>query len=332
MIMETKLKYVAFHLTYVCENKCPYCYIGDEGRTKHPPLEQVKKDIEKLAENNVKEILLVGGNPCSYPYLKEVVELIKNLNLKCYILSNTLEFKQDLNFFLEKIDDFQTTILGATPEEHDNEAGRRGAYETLIKNLKLLNRKNKKLTITLSLHKQNYDKVFTIVRNLIENEKVKIKELILQRIIPCGRAANTLRFSVTKDQVPTIFEQLDKIKNIYNLKIDFEDPFPLCVIPEQCRYLQDKPCEWGFIKGSVNFNGDFARCGADVRFLLGNIFEIDNLKKFWKENPILVDFRSRKWLPERCQKCELLEKCGGGCSLSRITNKDHECDVLCPFC
>jgi 2-iminoacetate synthase ThiH len=61
----TQLEYVAFHLTYVCENKCPYCYIGDEGREKHPSFEKVKKVIEKLAENNIKEILLVGGNLCT---------------------------------------------------------------------------------------------------------------------------------------------------------------------------------------------------------------------------------------------------------------------------
>lgn len=331
-MVETRLKYIAFHLTYVCENKCPYCYIGDEGREKHPPFEEIKKVIEKLAKDDIKEILLVGGNPCTYPHLKEVVELIKRLNLKVFILSNTLDFKKDFNFFLKNIDDFQATILGSTRKEHDGEAGRNGAYEILIQNIKALNERGKKLTIAISLHKQNYNNVFKIIKNLIENEKMKIKELVIQRVVPCGRAANTLRFSVIKEQIPLIFKQLHKIREFYNLDVDFEDPFPLCIVPERYRYLQNNPCEWGFIKGSINFNGDLARCGADGRFLLGNIFKIDNLQKFWKENPTLVDFRKREWLPEECQRCELLEKCGGGCPLSRITNKDHECDILCPFC
>ncbi len=329
--MISQLRYVAFHLTYVCENRCPYCYIGDEGREKHPPFENVKKVIERLASNNVKEILLVGGDPCSYPWLKDVVGLIKKLGLKCHILSNTLDFGNDLEFFLNKIDDFQATILGASKEEHDNEAGK-GAYEILIENIKFLNEKGKEVTIVISLHKQNYNKIFDMIRNLIDKEKIKIKELVVQRIIPRGKATNTLRFSVTKEQVPVIFDQLHKIREVYDLKIDFEDPFPLCIVPEEYRYLQNKPCEWGFTKGSVNFNGDLARCGADARFFLGNIFKINGLQKFWEENPVLVDFRSRKWLPERCQSCKLLEKCGGGCSLSRITEKDHECDILCPFC
>lgn len=329
--MEERIKFIAFHITYVCENKCPYCYIGNEERKKHPSLEKIKKIIERLAKDNIKEILLVGGNPCTYPHLEEVIKLIKKLDLKVYILSNTLEFGKEINFFLDNIDDFQATILGSTPKEHDSEAGRNGAYEILVKNIRLLNKNRKEVTIAVSLHKQNYNKIFEIVKNLIENEKIKIKELVIQRIISCGRSANTLRFSVTKEQVPILFEQLHKIKEAYNLEIDFEDPFPLCVIPEKYRYLQNKVCEWGFVKGSINFNGDMSRCGADGRFSLGNIFKIGNLQRFWRESPILIDFRSRKWLPKECQKCKLLEECGGGCSLSRITEKDHECDILCPY-
>jgi len=56
-----QLKYAAFHLTYVCENKCPYCYIGDEGRERHPSFEKVKKVIKNLAKNKIEAILLYRG-------------------------------------------------------------------------------------------------------------------------------------------------------------------------------------------------------------------------------------------------------------------------------
>jgi radical SAM protein with 4Fe4S-binding SPASM domain len=326
------IDYIAFHLTYVCENKCPYCYVGDEGRETHPPFERVKKIVRKLARDGIKEILLVGGNPCTYPRLKEVVGLMKKLNLKVYIISNTLSFKEK-DFFLENIDDFQATILGSRAKEHDAEAGREGAYSILLNNIKFLNARGRKVTIALSLHKQNFDRVFEIVRNLVENEGIKIKELVIQRIIPCGRAANTLEFSIArKEEVDEIFKQLHQLRKKYGLRIDFEDPFPLCIVDESYRYLQTHACEWGFRKGSVDFKGNIGRCGADCRFLLGNIFDIPDLQRFWRENPILVDFRSREWLHSKCRNCDLLERCGGGCSLSRITQKDHDCDLLCPLC
>jgi len=327
----TQLRYVAFHLTYFCENRCPYCYIGNKGKEKHPSFEKIKRVIEKLAKGGIENIFLVGGDPCTYPSLKEVVKLIKKLGLRVYILSNTLNFNGSLDFFIKNIDGFEATILGSTPQEHDTEAKRKGAYNILINNIKHLNKKGRDVKICLSLHKSNLNKILKIVENLIENKRINIRKLGIQRVIPRGRVSNSLKYSLSKEHLSTVFEQLHKIKNTYNLKIDIKDPFPLCIIDKKYQYLQTSPCKDGFQIGSINFNGDIGRCGADERFLLGNILKIKDIQQFWNENPVLVDFRSRKWLPGKCQNCELLEKCGGGCSLSRITDKDHECDILCPF-
>ena len=326
-----KLRYIALHITYVCENKCPYCYIGDERRESHPPLESVERVIEKLAHEGVKEALLLGGNPCTYPYLKEVVGLLKKSNFKISILSNTLEFSKDLDFFLKNIDDFQATILGANQKEHDAEARREGAYNILIKNTKLINGEGKGITVALTLHRNNTN-ILGMAENLIEKEKIQIKTLYIQRVIPRGRAEGVSEWSIKREQVSSIFEQLHKVQQKYKIGIYIEDPFPLCLVPEELRHIQQIGCQWGFTKGSVDFNGNLSRCGADNRFLLGNIFGMDSLQNFWEINPILETFRSRKWLPEECRNCKMLERCGGGCALSKATDKDHECDVLCQFC
>lgn len=198
----------------------------------------------------------------------------------------------------------------------------------MINNIKRLNKKGKSVKICLSVHQYNFDKILKTVKNLIENERINIHKLGIQRIIPRGRALNSLEYSLTEEQVSSIFEQLHKIKNNYNLDINIKDPFPLCIVDKKYQYLQTNSCRDGFEIGSINFNGDMSRCGADSRFLLGNIFKIKDLQQFWNENSILVDFRSKKWLPEKCQKCKLLERCGGGCPLSNCTNKDHGWDIL----
>ncbi|MFH1752467.1 MAG: radical SAM protein [archaeon] len=325
-----KLDFVALHLTYICKNKCSYCYIGAKEGKKHPPFETIKCLIEKLAGNGVREFFLVGGDPCLYPNLKDVVKLIRKLNSKVYIMSNTLDFGKEINFFIENCDGFQTTVLGHTAEEHDIMVGKKGAYSILVRNIKILNSKGKLVEVAVSVYTRNFDKIFDLTKNLIENEKLKISELIVQRIVPCECAIN-YKFSLTKKQIPIIFKQLFEVKEKYGLVIDFEDPFPLCVIPKEFRCLQRTICRWGLDKASVFFDGGISRCGADSRSLLGNLFKIKNIQQFWQENPVLVDFRSRKWLPKECLNCEFLEKCGGGCSLSRITDKDHERDILCPF-
>jgi len=93
---------IAFHLTYVCGNKCSYCYVGEDNRICHPSPSQVKKVLDKILSSRVKEILLVGGDVCLYPGLKNVVSQIKKAGAKCSILSNTLEFGKDTEFFYKK--------------------------------------------------------------------------------------------------------------------------------------------------------------------------------------------------------------------------------------
>ncbi|MFH0837117.1 MAG: radical SAM protein [Candidatus Aenigmatarchaeota archaeon] len=325
----TELKYVAFHLTYVCKNKCPYCYIGNDNRTKEPHFDTVRKILQKIAKAGVRNILLVGGDVCTYSKLKDVVIIIKELGMNICIMSNTLDFGNDLDFFSKNVDKFHTTILGSNKREHDAEAGRVGAYEELIKNIKKLNKKGRKIGVAVSIHKNNYKNIKNMVINLIDNEKIQMNELVIQRVIPRGRAKDTKSFSITKDQANEIFKQLDEINKKYNLEIDFEDAFPLCIIDKKFHYLQKHGCEWGIDKVSVNFTGNLSRCSADERFLLGNIFKIKDIQKFWRENKTLIDFRNKTWLPKKCHICNLLQKCGGGCPLSQITNKDHDCDFLC---
>ena len=108
----------------------------------------------------------------------------------------------------------------------------------MINNIRRLNRKGKSIKICLSLHKNNFNKVFKIIKNLIENERINIRKVGIQRIIPRGRALNSLEYSLSEQQVNSIFEQLHRIKNNYNLDIDIKDPFPLCIVDKKYRYLQ----------------------------------------------------------------------------------------------
>ena len=50
---------------------------------------------------------------------------------------------------------------------------------------------------------------------------------------------------------------------------------------DECYRQYMHPCEWGYTKAALNGNGDLTRCGADPRYLLGNIFE-KSIKEIWE--------------------------------------------------
>lgn len=328
-MLEGKLKMMVLHMSPVCENKCEYCYMGDLERKEHPPYSKIEKVMKELGNQGVKNILLGGGNPCTYPDLDKVIKLGHNLGFTIEIISNTLELKDRL--ILKYISGFDATILGPTSVEHDNIARREGAYKLLISNIKELVNDGYKIGIVLNAIPQTYNNLFRTVKNLIEVENISknsIRYVMIQRVIPKGRASNTLKYGLSREYISPMFTEIEKIEQTYRLKIVFEDAFPLCVVEKKYhKYLS--PCVWGFTKGSINWNGDISRCGADPRFRLGNIFE-KPLSEIWERHPVLLSFRSTDWMPPECKKCPLLEKCRCGCSLSNITEEDHELDILCP--
>lgn len=322
---ETKLRIVAFHITRVCDNLCPFCYLGDVDRDTHPPFQQVAQIIHELAKQEVQEIYFVGGDPCRYPDILPTVQLSHKLGLRNIVLSNTLDFGSRLAEATKYVDCFEATILGPSSSAHDSIAGVKGAYENLVKNIKDINRQGKKVGIIFNATPMTYNKLFSSINKLRDGE-VDIKYVMIQRVIPRGRAKGTLKYTLSIPQVRRLFEEIGRISEEFKLPILFEDPFPLCIIDKKYHKLLSR-CEWGFFKGGIDEKGNVSRCGSDERFQLGNIFETP-LKSLWRNSPILRSFRSYKWLLKQCQDCPLLEKCGGGCSLSCMTDKDHTIDIL----
>ena len=149
---------------------------------------------------------------------------------------------------------------------------------------------------------------------------------MFQRIIPSGGARKEFKFGLNLEDMDVVMRQVDRLSHDFQLPITFEDPVPHCTVrPEYRHYLTR--CEWGYTKGSVNHKGELNRCGADDHYRLGSIFD-GSLQTKWRTHEILVSFRGKKYLPDECQRCDLLEQCGGGCPLSCGTHQDHSLDLL----
>lgn len=321
---------VALHITEVCTHKCPMCYMSDENTPKSPksyPISKLKRVVDELADNQVREISLLGGDPAKHPDILELIKYINENGIIVSSLSNTHEY-MNADFFkiIKYIDNFETTFHHYIPELHDDFCGSKGAFINSVNKLLEANRYNKKVGIALNITPDTADIIYNIIEVLLTNYKLKLDYIIIQRIIPFGRAASTSEFTLSREQVVNAIYQLKKVKNTFNISFVIEDPVPLCILPTDLREFVI-PCQWGLTKVSLNGNGDVSRCGADPRYRLGNIFE-ESLLKIWNESDLLKSFREKQYLPGRCQVCEDREQCGGGCPLSCELEKDHGLDYL----
>lgn len=325
---EYKIELAALHITGVCSHKCPTCYIANDLiKPKHPLLLDLLKIVDELAKNEIKEIVLLGGDPACYPNVIELAKYIHEKGIKISILSNTLNFPNTTIEEASKyIDAFETTIHHYIPEKHDEFCSKEGAYNNVVNQLRKASMLNKKTGIAINVIPEISDKIYELVNRIVKIEKVNLDYIIVQRIVPFGRASKSSDFTLSRKHAEQALAGIKKVDKVLNIQISVEDPFPLCVLPENVKKYMT-PCAWGYTKVAVNAQGDLSRCGADPRYRLGNIF-VDNLKDIWNNSEILKSFRSREYLPGRCRICESIENCGGGCPLSCEIEKDHGIDYL----
>lgn len=310
-----KLSSVILHITDMCTSHCPYCYAcANDKKYSHADIGTIYRIIDELSKEEIERVSLLGGDPVLHPHIIEIAKRLSENGIGTGIMSNTMSLPVPIDEVVKYIDVYETTIHGRNAIEHDAFSHKTGAYDVLMSNLKNISQYDVSIGIAINIIPETSDRLYDMVETLIHKEKIHISYIILQRIIPFGRAEESTRYSLSKENLERALENVDKVHEQLGIKISVEDPFPLCAMEERYRKYMH-PCEWGYTKAALNGNGDLTRCGADPRYMLGNIFERP-IKELWEHSPILKEFRQKKHLPDECKKCKMLVQCGGGCSLS----------------
>lgn len=315
---ENVLKNVELHITNLCTHKCPYCYLdaGLKIKPDHANLTTLYKVIDEIDKCNVDTISLLGGDPALHPNIIDILQYInEKTRINVAFMSNTMsivgETPKNLAKLIETID---TTIHGKNAIEHDAFCKKKGAYNLLIKKLKLFSSLGVKINIAVNLIPDTYDKVYEIVKGLI-SDGVKINSLLIQRILPFGRAKYSNTYNINKKQLNIAFHQIAQVEETFRIGISVEDPYPLCCLEEKFRnYMHG--CPEGRSRIAINGKGDVSRCGAVADYSMGNILTTP-LCYLWDNAEEFRSFRNHKHLViEECRKCDLRNICGGGCPIS----------------
>ncbi len=308
----TKFKpvFAALHITTYCEGNCAFCYITEEGAPRqHGDLQTLKRIVDQLAIAGVETIELVGGNPSLYPDIVELLEYCNQAGLEVAILSNTQYYPHtSIAEIAPYVTALETTIHGL-PEVHDHFT-RTGAYaETMarLREWQQCKTPEQGTGITLNFTKVNYAHIFETITHVL-HWGIKVDYVQVQRIGPHGRATDG-SWKLTLDEIMTAYRQIARLSEELGIRAEVVDAFPLCLLPEEVRQYAGR-CDWGFGTCAVFMDGSVSRC-AVARRDLGNILETP-LIEIWNSHPELEEFRAKTYLRDECQRCPLLEPCGGG--------------------
>ena len=342
--MKNKVQEIDFHITDYCNGHCPMCYATEEGmKRNHGDLKTLKLIIHNaIANGEVERFVMVGGDPCEHPNLVELLKYIKeegkkyNVETTTIVLSNTHDYKDNgvlvpIEEVAPYIDEMDITIHGASAEVHDAFNGVAGSYDHVIANAKkfaVIKKDHCSVNAVINLMPQTVDHMEEIMVNTALEFEGKLKDFVIQRIAPTGRADGEIKWFIERQDVNTIMAIFHKMMQENNFKIEFCDVLPWCSVKEEYRYmLPQGGCNWGTEVCAVEMDGTVKRCAMSANPLLSKMTELDTKEKwqrFWDTEPELIAFRKKAHLDERCRACKMLSDCGGACTMARTTGDPYQ--------
>lgn len=307
------LKYVAFGITNHCSHNCSICYetaFLKADHRRHGDLATLKQISGELAGAGVEFIELVGGDPAEHPEIGELTKYLNGLGLGVGILSNTHRSWEQVAPFVSVL---EWTVHG--PQDYHDAYTKPGAYQEVLGRLKEFAKVKQccqRIGLTINFTPIMAQRLYEVVRDLAQ--ELPVEYVQLQRVGPFGGAVGG-NHALKLEEILAIYRQIQRIDNELGIGIEVVDSYPLCLLPEDLRKYTAR-CDWGYGTAYVDMDGNLSRCAVN-QIKLGNVIKTEEpLTRIWDEHPSLVKFREKKYLPEKCQKCDFLNECGGGCPSS----------------
>lgn len=306
-----------FIITRNCNSNCIFCGVEHKSLIKDTEQEydKILEIIDKLDTNNVLRINFFGGEPLMYPKILDAISYAKSKGIFTSLVSNGLNITESMCSKLKGNLDSIGISLHGLKEEHESLTRIKNSFDKTIKNIQILNKYNIPVSINMTVTKNNYKSIEETVDTILK--KCKIEYFAFNRCIPNSFIPKEINEKLvpTRENLIESLEIIDKLSDKYkNIKFKYAIHFPHCIVKEKKLRKYIGKCGFGQNYISIDKDGNIQLCSYTNK-ILGNIFE-NNLKEIWESNKEIQEYRSEKWLPNKCISCEDKNICMAGCKVS----------------
>lgn len=302
-------KTLVVELTQQCNEKCLHCYIpiGNKQTSTNLELKFIIKAINEFKELGGEKIILTGGEIFLFNNLLPVIGYINSLNLDIILFSNlTMLTRRTIEFFKEKkVKLVQTSLYGASPQQHDQITQIRGSFERTLFSLTELNKNNVKTRVVIVLMKQNYREL----PKMIEIVKTTGAEIGIETVVSscydqskenleCRLSQAELIEALTllKEADPELFRETVKVRSKDEF---FENPV---------EYLTNPICDGGKETLYLTSEGEISPCPQLRGFTFGNIKDTSISNALKSEECLKIINKNGKDLTD-CHRCDAFDYC-----------------------
>lgn len=331
------------YLTDGCNLACQHCWITPTcvngavaaACLDFERLEAAVAEAKPLGLNSVK---LTGGEPTLHPEFLRIADFLAGSGLRVTMETNgTLIDSQMAHHLYEvsKLSHIAVSLDSPEAEQHDRFRSKKGAYDATVQGLRHLVDAGFKPQIIMSVYRDNYDRVETLIELAVQLGVGSVK---FNPITASGRGATMhaqglgLSFEQTMDLVRRIRGHMQAR---YPIRLSLMTPPALCTVGEILRQKNDGgSCNVRHILGILG-TGQMALCGIgrNVPDLCFGQLGKDSVRDVWIAHPTLVKMREEldSPYPGLCGDCIHAKRCLTHCPAMNFEATGHLIAVS-PLC
>jgi len=302
-------------ITYRCNNKCLHCYTGGPRETRELTKKERFKVMEKIFELGIPHIVFTGGEPTLRDDLLELIAYAEKVGLICGLVTNGRRLK-DKAYFKSLVDagldHIQITLESHDPKIHDKITGVTGSWIETVEGLKNAIESPIYTITNTTLNRYNVDNMLETIDFI---HSLGLRQIACNSIIYSGKASQPEiigEFAIEESELEPILTKIRDHARDLGMEFVWYTPTEYCVLNPLKLDLGIKTCSACRISMCIEPDGTVIPCQSYFT-PLGNFLR-DDWRKIW-QHPICLEIRSRKYVPEKCLECPMLNICGGGCPL-----------------
>ena len=314
---KTKLNYIIFEVTSVCNLRCRYCYNPwkrpGEKDLQDNSYKQAKKTLKRLFKiADINHVTMTGGEPFLAERFSELVLFCRMEKKGVTIISNgTAANNEDYQHMIDmKVDLFEFPFHSVTPEIHDYLTQVPGSHEKVMNSFKYVIEHKGYIVPAVVITGVNYKNVGERLRFL--KKEFGITTMMLNRFNIGGTGIKEIEnIKISNKQLNEAFRDAEEVGIELNLNLTSNVCTPFCVLnPKDYPHIRMSSCSSSVVNMplTLDIKGDMRLCNHSP-VVVGNIFN-DKI-----EDMIRSDY-VRTWkttVPEFCEGCEMFAECLGGC-------------------
>lgn len=301
-------------LTYRCNNACDHCYNARSRSFPEMSTADWKRALDLLWQIGIPHVVFTGGEPTLCKDLPELIAhaehngQITGINTNGRRLKNPEFVRQLVDAGLDHV---QITLESHDPAIHDRMVASPGAWQDTVAGLRAVLATRLYVMTNTTLLQQNAPHLSETLDFLAD---IGVPTLGLNALIYSGRGLN-VDTGLPENALPPLLE-IARAKTAQNdQRLIWYTPTEYCNFDPVQMELGVKGCTAALYNMCIEPDGAVLPCQSYYT-PLGNILS-DPWDKIWNHD-LAVSLRERRNLPGKCNGCELLAECGGGCPLARL--------------